>query len=107
MKEIRSCKVAAIPGSYFKSQWAMAVNKGFPFQELFNIMILRMKENGLQETIFRRYNDEQGGEPDCGKRQKGSSLGMKSVISAFIILATGIFLSLTIFMFEKVLFCLM
>ena len=100
MEKFLTCKIVAIPGKYFKGQWAMPVRKGFEFYELFNIMILKMKEGGIQFDIFKKYRDKQGGVPDCSKRDSGSALGMKSVISAAIVQLLGIILSIIILFVE-------
>ena len=78
----------------------MPVRKDFEFYELFNIMILRMRESGIQFDIFKNYRDKQGGSPDCGRRAKGSSLGIKSVISAVIVQLAGMVLSIIILCIE-------
>ena len=100
MEMFLNCKIVAIPGKYFKGQWAMPVRKDFEFYELLNIMILKMKEGGIQFDIFKKYRDKQGGVPDCSKRDKGSALGIKSVISAASVQVLGIILSIIILFVE-------
>ena len=102
MQEFLNCKVEAVPGEYLKSQWAMPVRKDFKFKELFNIIILKLRESGIQFDIFKKYRDKQGGEPDCGRRARGSALGEKSVISAILIMIAGIILSFIILIVEIV-----
>ena len=95
-----TCKIEAIPGKYFKGQFAMTVKKGFQFSELFNIVILKLRETGIQSDIFNTYHGKKRVAHSCGKREKGSGLGMKSVISAVIIQLVGIILPIFIFFGE-------
>ena len=67
----------------------MPVRKQFELYELFNLVIMKMRTEGIQDGIFKEYEKKHGGKAECGKREKGSSLGMKSLISAFIIQFAG------------------
>ena len=55
---------------------------------------------GIQFNVFKKYHDKQGGLANCGRRQKGSALGIKSVISAIIVQLLGIVLSISILVVE-------
>lgn len=89
-EEYLSCRIEEIPRKYFTVQWAIPVKRGFEFVELLNIMIMRMRESGLQKDILNKYEVEQGLVMDCGKKKKGSALGMNTVFSAITIHVLGI-----------------
>ena len=78
----------------------MPVKKNFEFYELFNLNILKLRESGIQFEIFKKYGFKHNGNIECGTWQKGSAIGMESVISAIIIMLGGIFLPLIIFVVE-------
>ena len=101
MEPYLTCKIESIPGKYFKGQWAMPVGKQFLFSELFNLQIMKMRNGGNIHYIFKQHKEKNGGKQQCGKSAKGSSLGMKPLISAFIILIAGILISLCIILVEN------
>ena len=82
--------VFTVPGDLF----GLAFHKGFPYQQFFNQEIRKMKANGGFYKIKRRHYKMN---EDCthGQVDQGS-ISLKKVVSAFLILLTGIFLSLTI-----------
>ena len=89
-----------LPEKYLKSQWAMPVKKNFEFDELFNLNMLKLRESGVQFEIFKKYGFKHKGNIECGTWHKGSAIGMKSVISAIMIMLGGIILPLIIYVVE-------
>ena len=65
---------------------------------MIDLTILKMKDAGIHDSIMRRYGDISDG--DCGKRAKGSSLDLSDTAFFFIVLLTGIVLSMALLVME-------
>ena len=63
------------------------------FNDLIDYNILKMKDSGIHDSIMRRYDgiEELG---KCGKREKGSSLGLSDTIFFFLVFTGGVGLSI-------------
>jgi ABC-type amino acid transport substrate-binding protein len=100
--EYLTCQAEALPGSYFKGQWAIPVKKGFEFQKLFNLMILKMRESGIHDYTFKHYEQKKDIHAECGIKEGGSIIKIANVISAFIIYVAGFSVSVALLIFEIV-----
>ena len=77
-----------------------AVKKNFEFHELFNFMILKMRETGIQDYIFKQYARKRGAKSECGNKDKFLPLNLEAVISAFLVYMAGLGFCVKILMFE-------
>ena len=95
-----TCQAEAVPGKYFRGQLAMPIKKDFEFYELFNLMILRMRESGLHDYTFKHYAKKRYAQSECSRRDKGDPLNMEAVISAFVVYVAGFCLSFALLFIE-------
>ena len=86
--------------SYFKSQWAMPINRNFEFYELFNYQILKIKESGNLRFIQHSYEMESN---KCGtsSNQKGSPIDLYTIILAVLVYIGGLGASVLILILEN------
>ena len=90
------CKIVNILGPLHKSQLAWIVPKNSPYLEIFRHHLQQLKENGIVERYYKMYVVGDQVCPDLS----GKPLSLKQCISAFLVLAPGIFLSITWFLLE-------
>ena len=75
----------------------MALKKGSPYTNLFQIMVKRMDESGLLRRLNTKYFSHF---QDCHP-SRVSSVGLEKLISAFIFLVGATILSVICIIFEK------
>ena len=75
----------------------MALKKGSPYTNLFQIMVKRMDESGLLRRLNTKYFSHF---QDCDP-SRVSSVGLEKLISAFIFLVGATILSVICIIFEK------
>ena len=75
----------------------MALKKGSPYTNLFQIMVKRMDESGLLRRLNTKYFSHF---QDCDP-SRVSSVGLEKLISAFIFLVGATILSVVCIIFEK------
>ena len=91
------CKIVNILGPLHKSQLAWIVPKNSPYIEIFRHHLQQLKENGVVERYYKMYVVGDQVCPDLS----GKPLSLKQCISAFLVFAPGIILSITWFLLEK------
>ena len=107
-KNYKDCKLKDIPARYlmymlstlphnqsfryFKSQLGFPLRKDLEFNELINYTLLKMKDGGIHNSILERYEGLVELK-QCGKREKGSSLGFEETIFFFLVFITGLLFS--------------
>ena len=97
--EYQTCQIEAVPGTYFRRQVAMPVRKNFPFLKLFNRLTIKLRETGVQDSVFQPYKTNRG-KQHCDKRLKGISLSWTVFVSAFCVFFVGFALSICICLAE-------
>ncbi|KAK6643824.1 hypothetical protein RUM43_000087 [Polyplax serrata] len=100
--EDEKCGLQELRVSFFKSSdpW-LAMKRGNPYSELFKIGMKRITETGFKSRFVKRYYTRK---PHCAfKGSRFLSVDLIDCYPAFLFLATGMVLSMTIFVGEIIL----
>lgn len=86
--------------------WLRVFKKDFPMAEAFNLIHLKLNENGLNDYLkLNEGNLSDWNPPISGYYKKNDgyqSLNIKNVLGSFLLLICGLFLSLVVFSCEFV-----
>ena len=98
---INHCTIKTTPAEYSKKAVAIPFPQDSPYLELFSDSINRIKQAGLwkpTKEMARAHKRDSGGHCPI---QAQKSIGIEPIISLFMVISIGIFVSVTILMIEK------
>ena len=96
-QEYIDCKIVAAPEKYDYKPNAYAFQKHSPYLYIFNHFMKEIKEKGVMDRIWKKYETGSQNCPDYS----GKPLGISTCIGAFIVLIFGMILCGCLFVLEK------
>ena len=95
-----SCRMTSVKADYRKIGNGMIFQKNWPFTNIFNQQLIRLKEEGYLDALQRRYN--QMHRSKCYGISI-SPISMTDTMSLYVMMAIGMLLSAIVLLMEKLL----